>query len=211
MTGQIVKFDAAVHHESESLLPWFVNGTLAGEELAMVEQHIHECVRCQREVDRLCTLQAAYRESEMESDIAQSLRKIQSRIGIAHPSWWNKLHQFWIQTHTGARWAIVMQTISIVILGCLIFIRPEPNLSYRVLSAAPIAQQPPANLVIVFNPQIAEADLRRIVQGVGARIVDGPMQTNAYLLALPADQQTAALQKLRSEQSVTLVEPLSMK
>ncbi|MCR4403744.1 MAG: zf-HC2 domain-containing protein [Candidatus Acetothermia bacterium] len=40
------------------LLPWYVNGTLVGEELAGVEGHLRRCRRCLAEVEDLRRLQA---------------------------------------------------------------------------------------------------------------------------------------------------------
>lgn len=40
-------------HKVRELLPWFVNGTLTGEEQAMVEQHLRRCRRCRAEVEEL--------------------------------------------------------------------------------------------------------------------------------------------------------------
>jgi RNA polymerase sigma-70 factor (ECF subfamily) len=37
-------FANPMHQAAEELLPWFVNGTLEGEELALVERHLGECV-----------------------------------------------------------------------------------------------------------------------------------------------------------------------
>ena len=51
MTGNVLHIDAARHKVADVLLPWFVNGTLSSDELEFVQQHLKECVRCQREVD----------------------------------------------------------------------------------------------------------------------------------------------------------------
>jgi anti-sigma factor RsiW len=42
----------ALSHPSE-ILPWFVNGTLEGEELRDVEEHLRSCLTCRREVKEL--------------------------------------------------------------------------------------------------------------------------------------------------------------
>jgi len=41
-----------------------------------------------------------------------------------------------------------------------------------------------------------------------ARLVDGPTQTNAYVIQVPADAQQNAMRTLRAEHAVVLVEPL---
>jgi hypothetical protein len=51
--------------------------------------------------------------------------------------------------------------------------------------------------------------LRRILRGAGARVVDGPTESNAYVLDVPAERRMLALQRLRAERAVVLVEPLA--
>lgn len=48
-------------HPSE-LLPWFVNGTLEGEELHQVEEHLRSCLSCRREVEELRKLRSGVKE-----------------------------------------------------------------------------------------------------------------------------------------------------
>ena len=63
-------------------------------------------------------------------------------------------------------------------------------------------------VVVVFDPAITEAELRRIVRGAGARIVDGPTQGDGYVLELPAERQAAVLEALRAQRAVVLAEQL---
>jgi len=47
-----------------------------------------------------------------------------------------------------------------------------------------------------------------MLRKAGARVADGPTQTNAYVLKVAAQQQVAAVQALRAEPAVVLVEQL---
>jgi hypothetical protein len=60
----------------------------------------------------------------------------------------------------------------------------------------------------MFDPSITEAELRGVVSGLGARVVDGPTATHAYVLEVPAARLDSAVAKLRSERSVRFAEPL---
>lgn len=44
--------EPALSHPSD-LLPWYVNGSLEGDELRAVEQHLRSCLVCRREVEEL--------------------------------------------------------------------------------------------------------------------------------------------------------------
>jgi hypothetical protein len=78
---------------------------------------------------------------------------------------------------------------------------------YRTLGARS-AITPTGALVVVFDPSTRESDLRRILRAAGARVVDGPTQANAYVLKVPVERRDQALQALRAEPEVVLVEQL---
>ena len=40
MSGRVLRFEGSAHTEAQRLLPWFVNGTLKDEELALIERHL---------------------------------------------------------------------------------------------------------------------------------------------------------------------------
>ena len=87
MSGQILRFGDPAHQAAEELLPWFVNGTLDGDDLALVEQHLGECARCQHEIDSLRELQAAYVGSDVAPDAAQSFRKLRRQLDQSRTEW----------------------------------------------------------------------------------------------------------------------------
>ena len=59
MTGRVVPLNASEHAAIDALLPWYVNGTLRGDELGRVERHVAVCPACRREVDWLKDVFAA--------------------------------------------------------------------------------------------------------------------------------------------------------
>jgi hypothetical protein len=210
MNGRVLNFGEPAHREAEMLLPWFVNGTLKGEELVVVEQHLRECALCQREVNGLREMQVAYTGSEITPDAAASFHKLRSRLDAtstrSHVV--PRLRGFWRQTQPWARWAVMAELLVIVTLGTLLVSGSPPAALYRTLGAVESSPHAAGTLVVVFDPRITEAEWRRIVRGIGARLVDGPTAANAYVLELPAERQTAALKALRAERAVVLAERL---
>jgi len=105
---------------------------------------------------------------------------------------------------------MVAQLAVIVLLGGVIAaMSTDLGAPYRTLGAADSAGPATASLVVVFDPSTTELDLRRMVRAVGARIVDGPTQANAYLLDVPPEATEQALRNLKAERRVVLVEPLA--
>ena len=103
------------------------------------------------------------------------------------------------------RWTMVAQWSLIVGLVALLARPDEPPAAYRVLGNGVSSA---GNLVVMFNPNATERDLRRILQAQGARVVDGPTVTDAYLLNVPEQNRESALQALRADPAVKLAEAL---
>jgi hypothetical protein len=78
---------------------------------------------------------------------------------------------------------------------------------WRALGPAPAVQ---GRAVVVFRPDTSEREVRRILRGSGARIVDGPTVTDAWVLALPEGAPAARLARLRAEPAVLLAAPLAV-
>ena len=80
MTGQVLRFDAAAHKVVDALLPWYVNGTLEGEELEGVQRHLRECALCRQEVEWLRELYEACAVAEAAPGTPNAFRKLRSRL-----------------------------------------------------------------------------------------------------------------------------------
>src|SRR5256886_13037108 len=80
MSGRVLPLDPAEHKVADVLLPWFVNGTLDKDELAFVEQHLSECVRCQREVQWLRELRAAWLDGEATPSAPAVFRNLRRQL-----------------------------------------------------------------------------------------------------------------------------------
>ncbi|RFP10359.1 zf-HC2 domain-containing protein [Duganella sp. BJB488] len=103
------------------------------------------------------------------------------------------------------RWTVAAQWVLIVGLGALL-LRPDTDPApYRVLGSAVSSG---ANLVVIFRPNTSERELRHILQAQGARVVDGPTVTDAYLLHVPPASRERALAALHAEPAVQLAEAL---
>lgn len=214
MTGRVLQFDPAAHKVADVLLPWLVNGTLEGDELAFVQQHVATCARCQREVEWLREFHAACvaGESEPNASTSAAFRSLRHKLdtrpkerGIV--SWSNR----WRFGHAWTRWLIAAQLAVIVVLGGVVIVGDDHPAVYRTLSSSDAGAATTGSLVVVFDPATTEADLRRMLRDIGARLIDGPTRTNAYVLEVPEPRREQAVRVLRNERAVVLVERLDSK
>jgi anti-sigma factor RsiW len=218
MSGRVLRFEGSAHTEAQRLLPWFVNGTLKGEEHALIEQHLGECADCRRDAGGLRQLQAAFTDTAPPVDATRSFLRLRRRIEVSRaPRPLQRLaviRRMWGSTSPWLRWTVAAQFAAIVVLCGLLFVDDRPAASYRTLgdvaaSGQGAASASPDKLVVVFDPQISEAQMRRLLRASGARIVDGPTDTGAYVLVVPARRAATVREALQAAPGVMLVERLT--
>lgn len=215
MSGKILRLDDSAHRSADAVLPWYVNGTLGGDEVAGVERHLRECARCRREVALLKELQSFCAIDELVPDATPAYRGLSERIRgrrrigpLANRM--RGLLQPWRQAPGWARWAIVGQFAAIV--GVFLWVAPSggnPDGIYQTLGAPVARGARVGTIAVVFRPEVRESELRHVVQAAGARVVDGPTETNAYVLQVPPGHRDEALALLRAASAVVLAEPLT--
>ena len=209
MSGRVLPFDPAAHKVADVLLPWFVNGTLDKDELAFVQQHLGECVRCQREVQWLRELRAACIDGEAAPGASTVFRNLRRQLDEPRTGRGNEgsLRKLWRRVPPWSRWAMAAELAVIVALGAVLLPATDGLAPYRTLGARSAAA-PTGSLVVVFDPATPESELRRMLRKAGARVADGPTQTNAYVLKVAAERRAEAVQALRAEPAVVLAEQL---
>ena len=64
------------HQAAQAVLPWLLNGTLAGEERAGVERHLQECAPCRADLDALRALRASAAQPDPDCDPEHALARL---------------------------------------------------------------------------------------------------------------------------------------
>jgi hypothetical protein len=215
MNGRILPFEDRRHGEAQRLLPWLANGRIEDSERAWLEQHVAECRACERELDALRTLQSVFLHSAPpRADTTASRRaeagwkRLRPRLR-AEPaprvSPWRALQR---QFALAPRWmgaAVMAQALALFVLAFALWRPASMAPAYRTLGATPVAS---GNLVVAFDPQLAESRMRGLLRASEARIVDGPNDAGAYVLAVPPARVDMVRDALRAAPGVTLVATL---
>jgi hypothetical protein len=195
------------HAETRNLLPWLANGTLAGAELQRVQAHLGQCQACRTRLEWERGLYAGGDPAPVLS-AQQAFARLKPRLGPQEargraPRWAR------LAAANDPRWLrslVAVQLGVILVLGLAVAWPDAEPASYHTLGARTAVQD---NIVVGFDPSTPERELRRILQASGARLVDGPTASDAYVLAVAPNDAGQALRRLRTEPAVTLAEPLS--
>ncbi len=203
MNGRATFGDASAHAAADALLPWYVNGTLTGDERAFVSEHVGRCERCRREVAFLRDVFAACAAlptGEGESGLAPQPPARARRMAPGRA---------WHATNPWIRGLIAAELAAIAVLATLLVADVPGSAPYRTLGTV---SRPAATafdqLAVIFDAAATEADIRGSVHAAGARIVDGPTTSGVFVLEVPTGRADEALRALRAASAVRFAERL---
>lgn len=203
--GKLLQFRDE-HMQVQLLLPWRANGTLDAREAKMVDAHLAECDLCRRDLDAEHALRQAY--SDMPAGHVQERRGSSSPTRRSGPPaavgrWRSASRRFSggvARTGQAALAAAAAAALVILVLPA------QKDGEYRLLGSA--QPQAKGNAIVLFSPDAYERDLRAALNQVGARVVDGPTASGAYVVRLDEAGRADALQRLRILPQVVLAEPI---
>lgn len=204
--AEIIKLRGSPHDEVQELLPWLVNGTLAHDEIDRIEKHLAECAECRAELEAERQLAAAIESSPVDSEAAWE--RMERRLEAAARPRPGPIASLW-RRRVPVGWAIASPVAAAAALALVIIdvsARPAAEPQYRALGAPETAQS--ANLIVQFQPQTRVSDMANALQGVDARLVDGPTETGAYMLHVDQARRELALKQLRDNQAIELAQPI---
>ncbi|HEX6865477.1 MAG TPA: zf-HC2 domain-containing protein [Thermoanaerobaculia bacterium] len=211
------------HQRIWDLLPWYVNGTLPGEERRAIEDHLAACSRCREEV----TVCRVTREALAEAgEVAPSphpvqLARLLSRVDELESGQGRGRRPFLaslkalLVPESPVRALLAFQlAVTALLVGLLVWQQRQPETLplYRTLSLS--APEPPrgnaARVRVLFAETATEKEIREVLLRVHGEIVGGPSAFGSYTVEIPTDGETpgALLAHLRSQPQVRFAEPV---
>jgi hypothetical protein len=212
---QILPFPTDRHAEVHLLLPWYVTGQLDAVETAFVAEHLAECGACRADlVQERHLADAVARDTGETGDswAAMAARlDATSSVSVATAAQRRRTRDPLRATRRAVmrprtlRWVVAAQFVAVLALGAQTLTQRSDGRpgAYHVLGDAGATHS--GNVLAMFRPEASEAAFRRALQASGARLVDGPTASGAYVLAVPGN---AALARLRRDADVTMAEPI---
>ena len=198
----IIRLNSDPHAQAQRLLPWYANGTLEGEDLTSTEAHLAECAECREDLEAEKIM--ARQIKSLPSDVDRGWAALSARVQATAGNHGRAPERSILGRRIPLEWAIAASLALFIPLLAFSLSRPAPL--YRTLGSAPAAES--GNLVVIFRPDASEQTMRTILMQNGARIVDGPTSTDAYVLHVPAAARTTAVARLRADRHISLAEPI---
>lgn len=208
------------HRRAWELLPWYVNGSLDGGELEALEAHLGDCEACRHELaleERWAREIRASEElvysperafAELSSRLAESDSGRRRSPQAARESWWRRWLRPLLEGGAGGlRVAVAVQAAVMLLLVGVLWVEPEPAEFRTVSDVVAEAEVEGAHVRVVFEEEITEAELRRILLSAEARFVDGPSRRGLYTLEIAEDRFDETVERLRNDDRVLFAEP----
>lgn len=206
------------HTETWEILPWYVNGSLEGDELEKIEQHLEDCEKCRQEVSYLRRLTQALARPEdvapaVDTPLSEALSRIE-QIEAERSS--ANLERFWdaLRLKWPLRPLLVVQTL--VILALVIALwqgsTGAPPVFHTLSRPTDAVTSKGFAVRMVFSPEVTEQELRRLLIELKGQIVEGPSPYGVYTVEIHSiadpEAEASLLEEIRAREEVEFLEPL---
>ncbi len=220
MSGQILHLEPDPHAAVQRLLPWYLTGRLETAEHEAVEAHLAQCPECRAELETERQWQLLQPGHGAQVDVEDGWARMRARLAgdlAPLPSTATARRRHWLRPDwrlaprgPARAWAAPAVLSVALAVALVVTLRPAARLApvdgdFHALSAP---AESGATAVVRFRPDATEAQIRQSLKDSGARLVDGPTVSDAYVVRLPREHYAAALDKLRKAPGVALVEAL---
>jgi hypothetical protein len=213
----------SAHQDISLLLPWYVNKTLHGTEMIMVENHLKVCLTCTRELASLRKLAAAVqREVSIDSSAQAAFAQLKKRIhGTNETSHENAtivialpVQRKWF----GKIWRLPRPALALAAVLLLSLLIPRFNDTgkiqmnqYRTLSNAENPAVSQNTIRVIFSNNTGQPQINEILASVHGQIIDGPTAQGVYTVAIKSELTSKKVlemvSSLRKSDNVIFAEP----
>jgi len=205
----------------ETLLPWYVNGTLASDEQAWMSGYLARNPDLQREVSRLATMRDDMRAAlepppgdlgwnRLRQRIAQEKRATKPSLGAQLREWLGRF-----ASPPAFAFAAALVLVQAGVIGALLLKQSHEAdnfAAYRSLPNGELGTGP--ILQITFKQDATERAMRLLLVDIEGALVGGPGQLGTYFVAVPKTHFDAALKEVGDSQvveSVTVLPAIPVK
>jgi hypothetical protein len=174
------------HTRAFELLPWLINGTLAGSERDSVEEHVRACIVCRRELKDQQRLHAAARARRTVDVSAEAgFDRLDRELDAAADT-----RPRWRMRYAAFKPFAVAAAAGVALLAILLWFTPLPDpgrADYATLATAP---NDTLLLDVVFADETTAAEMNDLLDDIGGEIVAGPSALGRYSVRVAGGEAT---------------------
>lgn len=207
------------HRRTRQLLPWYLNGTLDGEELEGVASHLDECESCRAELTFEKELARAVRSNEeIRFPVERGLRSLERRLDAGRAGQRDRMEKGEpirgrrpLISQRGIRHRFVLAASFVAVVAVAVLVGYGSGLSrqseYRVLSTPSGVVAPGPWVRVVFDDEVPVGRVRSLLTEIDGVIIDGPSEYGVFSIRVPETSREEALAHLRRSSWVRFAEP----
>jgi anti-sigma factor RsiW len=184
-----------VHDEVQTLLPWFVNGTLNEREQSTVSAHLETCTQCWEDFQEVQQIVRRFHTPALVPPLQVSAWAGDFVAGLPRD----------------ARPTISRSRAMTVASACIVFVVAigllPPSVSYYRTLSTPAVVLDGRIIQVVFRPDATEQVIREILLDDGNEVLSGPTRQGVYRIRLGQGQLSGVyVARLRQRPEVIFVE-----
>jgi hypothetical protein len=178
----VTELAALSHTRAFELLPWLINGTLAGSDREAVEQHVRACIVCRRELKEQQRLHVAVRarrtvDVSAEAGFDRLDRELDAVPGAAKARWR-------IRYAAAAPFGLAAAA-GVALLAVLLWLTPLSDRGGYETVATPATEG--AVLDVIFADDTTAAQIQELLDRIDGEIVAGPTELGRYSVRVAGD------------------------
>ena len=190
------------------LLPWYVNGTLEGEERELVSRQVHGSLTCRKELERLRRLQHHIQRDDGEAvATGRAFERLMARIQASGDSSASRVR------HPGQAFAWTRLGLAASVAAAALALPwwwagelPTTPRTYETLTSSQPADPGATRLRVVFASGVTESERLELLASHGLTIVEPPTDDGVVtLLFADGTDQAAIVAALKSDPRISFV------
>lgn len=197
------------HLKVQSLIPWFVNGSLDEQDMTTVNRHLDSCSQCKTDVS-IALKQAQLFHSTDETIVhsllqreSASLSMLERRIGIRRRA----VSKPSVRSQVTPAVAAIVFTLAILGVTTTGWLPGGANqdLTFEAMTRGNDSDS--VVLQMIFHPQTSEHDIRMLLLESGGELLGNPTPNGVYRLSFKdVDDATGYAARLRQQPSISWAE-----
>ena len=205
--ANILRFRGDDHTQAQSNLPWYVTGQLDEPERARLEEHLATCACCREDLESERLLAREVVSLPLSADAGWAeLRRRMTSSPRAHRLQQRPIRSSRFRLRGGRFGWLLAAQAALLAAFAYTLVSARDEALYHTLGSP--TDREAANVIAIFRPNATEAELRGMLSGNEARIVDGPTASGAFALRVPEARRDEIVGRLQQHDAVALAQPI---